>query len=434
MPDPTGVPALKTQIENVSDVKKVIHFEIAWEDVDAHVKQAVRIIMKSARIPGFRPGKAPESLVRSRYAQHIKDEVINTVIPDAYKKVLKENELDVITEPSLHDVLYAEGSPFLFKVTVETRPNIKLGNYRGLELKAEELEAKEEEVNQILKNHQDATAELVPLENTQAKQGHFVNAHVKAVLSQDGQSKTLFDGRSTIELGAPDNHPAFNENIENKSAGDSVEFDAAYPDDNPEKSIAGKTIHYAIKIESVNEKRLSPIDDEFAKDLGDFESLAQLKEKISKDILTHKKNQQHNARKEEILTRLIDENPFEVPESLVRKETESLLNEYAYVMHRRGMNLKDPSINWREIQEKLSQQAERNIRGSMILETIADAEKIEVFDEDVDHAIQHMADQQRRAPEAIKAEVLKEEKMDNLRNRIRVTKTLDFLVDQATIK
>jgi trigger factor len=118
-----------------------------------------------------------------------------------------------------------------------------------------------------------------------------------------------------------------------------VEFDATYPEDNPEKSIAGKTILYSIKIESVNEKRLSTIDDEFAKDLGDFKSLADLKEKISADVLTHKKNQLQNARKEEILKRLVDENAFEVPESLVRKETESLLNEYAYVMHRRGVNL-----------------------------------------------------------------------------------------------
>jgi trigger factor len=425
---------LKTQIENVSDVKKIIHFEIPWEDVDTHVKQAVRIIMKSARIPGFRPGKAPENLVRSRYAHHIKDEVINTVIPDAYKQALKENDLDVITEPALHDVLYAEGSPFLFKVTVETRPNINVGNYRGLELKAENLDVKDEEVDQVLKNHQEATAELIPLENTPAQKGHFINAHVKATLTEDDKTKALFDGRSTIELGSPDNHVAFNENLEGKRAGDSVEFDATYPEDNPEKSIAGKTIHYAVKIESVNEKRLSTIDDEFAKDLGDFKSLADLKEKISEDVLTHKKNQLQNARKEEILKRLVDENSFEVPESMVRKETESLLNEYAYVMHRRGVNLKDPSINWKEIQDKLSQQAERNIRGSMILETIADQEKVEVTDQDVDQAIQRMADQQRRAPEAVKAEVVKEEKMDNLRSRIRVTKTLDFLVDQAVIK
>ncbi len=425
---------MKTQIENVSDVKKIIHFEIPWEDVDTHVKQAVRIIMRSARIPGFRPGKAPENMVRSRYAQHIKDEVINTVIPDAYKQALKENELDVITEPALHDVLYAEGSPFLFKVTVETRPNVKLGNYRGLELKAENLEVKDEEVDQVLKNHQEATAELIPLENTPAQKGHFINAQVKATVTQDDKAKTLYDGRSSIELGSTDNHPAFNENLEGKSAGDLVEFDATYPEDNPEKSIAGKTIHYSIKMESVNEKRLSTIDDEFAKDLGEFKSLADLKEKISADVLTHKKNQLQNARKEEVLKRLVDENPFEVPETMVRKETESLLNEYAYVMHHRGVNLKDPSINWKEIQEKLSQQAERNIRGSMILETIGDLEKIEVTDEDVDQAIQRMADQQRRAPEAIKAEVIKEEKMDNLRNRIRVTKTLDFLVDQAVMK
>jgi trigger factor len=425
---------LKTQVENLSAVKKVIHFEIPWEDVDSHVKQAVRVIMKSARIPGFRPGKAPESIVRSRYAQHIKDEVINHVIPESYQKALKENNLDVITEPQLHDVLYSEGSPFLFKVTVETKPDIKIGTYRGLELEAKPLEVKEEEIDSILKNHQESTAELVPLPDTPATKGHLLNANVKATVTEGDRTKTLFDGRSNIEIGFQDNHPSFNENLEGKKAGDVVEFDATYPEDNPEKSIAGKTIHYEVKIESVNEKRLSPIDDEFAKDLGDYESLAQLREKISKDVLDYKKNQQRNERKDEVLKRLVDENPFEVPESLVRKETESLLNEYAYMMHRRGVNIKDPEINWKDIQEKLSLQAERNIRGSMILETIAEAEKIEAVDEDIDHSIQHMAEQQRRAPEAIKADLVKEEKIDSLRNRIRITKTLDFLVDHANIK
>ena len=123
-----------------------------------------------------------------------------------------------------------------------------------------------------------------------------------------------------------------------------------------------------------------------------------------------------------------------MPESLVRKETESLLNEYALMMHRRGVNIKDPEINWQEIQEKLASQAERNIRGSMILETIADTEKIEANEEDIDHSIQHMAEQQQRAPEAIKADLVKEEKIDSLRNRIRIKKTLDFLVGHATQK
>jgi trigger factor len=133
-------------------------------------------------------------------------------------------------------------------------------------------------------------------ENATALRTSF-STRVKATLTEDDKTKTLYDGRSSIELGSPDNHPAFNENLDGKGAGDLVEFDATYPEDNPEKSIAGKTIHYAIKIESVNEKRLSTIDDEFAKDLGDFKSLADLKEKISQDVLTHKKNQLQNARK-----------------------------------------------------------------------------------------------------------------------------------------
>ena len=122
---------MKTQVENISDVKKIIHVEIPWEDVNKHIKTTVQQISRSVRIPGFRPGKAPEHLVRSRFAQHIKEEVINHMVPEAYKQVLDENKFDIITEPALSDVMYSEGSPFLFKVTIETRPKIELKEYKG---------------------------------------------------------------------------------------------------------------------------------------------------------------------------------------------------------------------------------------------------------------------------------------------------------------
>src|SRR3972149_1884907 len=116
---------MKTQGENVTDVKKVIHFEIPWEDIDKHVRQTVRQIAKNARVPGFRPGKAPESVIRTRFAHHIKEEVISHVVPEAYKEAIQQNQFDIISEPDVHDVMYSEGSPFLFKVTIETKPQIQ---------------------------------------------------------------------------------------------------------------------------------------------------------------------------------------------------------------------------------------------------------------------------------------------------------------------
>lgn len=425
---------MKTEVENVSDVKKVIHFEIPWEDVDKRIKEAVRVISRSARIPGFRPGKAPENLIRSRFAQHIKDEVINHVIPEAYKESLDQNRFDVVSEPALTDVMYSEGSPLLFKITIETRPQVEAKNYKGLQLEGRKIEVTDEEVDQMLKNYQEAAAEIIPLPDTAAETGHFIQAHVKASSEVAGKKKTVFDNKTLIELGSSSNHAAFNENLAGKKAGDSLTFEATYPDDYPEKSIAGKTIHYDVRIESVNERRIAPLDDEFAKDLGNFTSLEDLKGKIRQDLINQKNAQQRNELKDNILKQLIDSHPFVVPETLVHKETESLLRDYAYALRQRGANLQDPSIDWKEAQVRLGSQAERNIRGSILIESIADSEKIEVTEEDVEKAIAQMAEQQRRAPEAIKAEVLKEKKLDLLKNRIRLSKTLDFLLDQATVK
>lgn len=425
---------MKTEVENVSEVKKIIHFEIPWEDVDKHIKEAVRMISRSARISGFRPGKAPENLIRSRYAQHIKDEVINHVIPEAYKESLNENRFDVVSEPALHDVMYSEGSPLLFKITIETRPKVEVKNYKGLEVQGSPIEVTDEEVESLLKQYQEAAAELIPLPDTPAEKGHYIQAHVKASVEIHGKKKTLVDNRTLVEVGAEGNHATFNENMPGKRAGEVVEFDANYPADYPEKSLAGKSIHYHVRIESVNQKRMANLDDEFAKDLGNFTSLADLKDKIRQDILNQKTSQQRSEWKDNLLKQLMESNPFDVPEGLVRKETESLLKEYAYSLHQRGTNLQDPSINWKDAREKLALQGERNIRGSILVEQIADTEKIEVNEEDVDRAVRQMAEQQRRAPEALKAELVKEEKMDLLKNRLRISKTLDFLVDHATVK
>ncbi len=424
---------MKTEIENVTGVKKVIHFEIPWEDVDKHIKQAIRLISKNARIPGFRPGKAPESLIRTKYAQHIKDEVIQHVVPEAYKDAVSENQLEVISEPEISDVLYTEGSPFVFKVTVETKPKIEVKDYKELPLKTLPVEIKDEEVDSMLKSYQQRGAELIPLEDTAADKGHFVSAKVQATVGNDKKQK-LFDDRTLIEIGSEENHAAFNEHVSGKKAGEHVEFDAEYPADYPEKSIAGKSIHYSLDVENVNEKRLPAIDDEFAKDLGDFPSLSDLREKIKKDLTQVKSNQQRGQLQDQALGKLIEQNPFEVPESLVKQEAASSLQHYAYSLHQRGMNLEDPELKWDEIRARFTRQADNTVRGSLIMEAIARAENIEVTDEDIEKRIQQIAEQERRAPEAVKAEMMKEpERMERFKHRILLSKTADFIVDNAKI-
>lgn len=425
---------MKTQVENVSDVKKIIHFEIPWEEVDKHIKTTVQQISRSVRIPGFRPGKAPESLVRTRFAQQIKEEVINHVVPEAYKKALEENQLDIISEPTLHDIMYSEGSPFLFKVTIETRPKIELKEYKAIELKAEKFEVKEEEVEKVMKNHQQQAAELIPLTDSPAASGHFVRTHIKAFLKSDEKKqKVLLDNKTLIELGSPENHPAFNEHLVGKKTGEIVEFDASYPENTAEKAIAGKTVHYQVTIESVNEKKVAALDDEFAKDLGDFSSLEDLMDKIRKDIHNWKKKEQRNKLAEALVKELADRNPFEVPEGLVKKETENLFGQYVHTLQQRGVNVRDQKINWSEIQGQLARQAEQNIRVSMLVNEIAAVEKVDVTEGDVDKEISRIAEQRRRAPEAVKAELVKEDRMDSLIDRIRFSKTVDFLVDQASV-
>jgi trigger factor len=302
-------------------------------------------------------------------------------------------------------------------------------------LKTLPVEVKEEEVESMLKSYQQRAAELIPLNDTPADNGHFISAKVRATIDKDNKKQKVFDDRTLIELGSEENHPAFNEHLKGKKAGDKVEFDAEYAADYPEKSIAGKTIHYVVEIENVNERQLSSIDDEFAKDLGDFASLEDLRQKIRKDLVQMKTNQQRGHLQDQALNQIIEKNPFEVPESLVKRETASLMQNYAYTLHQRGMNLEDPELKWDEVQARMSRQADHSVRGSLLMEAIAQAEKIEVNDDDVERRIQQIAEQERRAPEAIKAEMMKErERMERLKHRILLSKTADFVIDNAKIE
>lgn len=420
---------MKSEVENVSDVKKIIRFEIPWEDIDKHVREAVRQIGRTVRIPGFRPGKAPERLIRQRFSQHIKDQVINHVVPESYNDVVKENNFDVVSEPNVHDVMYAEGSPFLFQVTIETRPTVEVKDYLGLPVEAAAIEVTPDEVDQVLKNYQEGAAELIP-QDRPAEKGDTIQAKVTATIS----GKKMFESNATVDLGAEGGHQAFTDNLTGKKAGEDVEFDAGYGEDYQEKTLAGKTVHYNVHIDSVNQKRLATMDDEFAKDLGDFSSLADLKEKVRKDLVTGKENEQRNRQREQILKQLIDKHPFELPESMVQKETQSLMQDYAYALHRRKINLKDPNIKWEEIHAGLTKQADSNLRGAMIIQAIAAKENIGVTDEDLDKTIADIATQQRRPPEAVKAELAKEEdRIPELKNRIRFSKTLDYLLEKANV-
>jgi len=321
----------------------------------------------------------------------------------------------------------------LFKVTIETKPQIQANDYKGVELQTEKVNVSDEEVETILKSYQDRAAELIPLPDTPADRGRLVNAKIKATIDKDGKKKNLFDDRTMIEIGLEENHAAFNENLTGKKAGEIVDFDATYAADYPEKRFAGKKIHYRVEIESVNEKRIAPLDDEFAKDLGDFTSLQDLREKIRKDVLQLKTGQQRSRLREELLKIIIDKNPFEVPESLVTKETDSLLQSYAYNLHQRGVDLESKELDWKEIEARLAHQADQNVRGFLLIQAIAQAENIQVNEEDVEKSINQIADQERRAPEAVKAQLAKQDKIDSLKQRILLSKTLDFLLDQAQI-
>lgn len=430
---------MKTELKDLSPTRKQIDVEIDLEYVRAAYDRITDRYTKAANVPGFRPGHAPRGVVRTRFKDQIRTEVLRELLPDAVQQAVEEHKLEALGEPELN-LETAEGldrlgeQPISFHVIVEVLPQIKLGDYKGLKVKRRTRPVKEEDVDRVIESLRENSATLEPVEDRGAQSGDTVTAnfHGKFINEPDAEPIKVED--VDVVLGGEGVVQEITDNLTGAKPDDEKTFTVLYPDDFIAKGLAGKQVEYTVKVNAVRMKELPELDDEWAQSLGDeIESVEQLRAKIRFDLDEQVKNEAEGKVRSDLVRKLVEDHQFELPERLVEHQTEHRLESVVRDMIGQGIDPRNPELNWEKARDALKEQAGYDLRSSLLLERLAEAERIEVSQQDIDDEINAIADASRQSPEQVRGILTKQGGERSIADRLRNRKALDFLAAHADV-
>jgi trigger factor len=421
---------MKSVIENISPVKKKLMIEIAPDGVAKEFDKGLSLVAKKAKIPGFRPGKAPKNVVEKHYGEEVRSEVMSRLISESYVQALQEHKLNPVDSPAIDNISpLTKGSALTFTATVEVRPEITLGVYEGIEVKEQDIAVSDDEVNQTVDRLREMYGQLEVVEGRPLEKGDT------AVITFEGfQDNKPIEGAKAsdhmLDLGSNSLIPGFEEQLAGMSKGETRKIRVTFPSDYNNKELAGKDADFTVTLNEIKKKVLPELNDEFAKDIGNDKTVAELKEGIKKDIEIRKRNDQTSAQREALLSKLVDSHSFDVPPGMVDRELLSMARSHATRMARRGMDMK--SFDIAKFREENTGLAEQRVKGMLLLDVIAEKEKVEVSDQEMSSAMAAMARSSNQSVDAVRKHYESQEGgLDNLRVSLMQEKTLSLLLSRS---
>jgi trigger factor len=421
---------MKSVIEDITSVKKKLTIELAPDEVTRELDKALADVGKKAKIPGFRPGKAPKNIVERHYGDEVKNEVVHRLVTESYLKAIQEHNLNPVDMPEIDNVsALAKGSPLTFMATVEVRPNIELGTYDGIEVKESAVSVTDEEVSETINRLREMYAQLEVVE------GRPLEKNDTAIIDFEGfrEGKTIEGAKATdymLSLGSNSLIPGFEDQLVGMNRGETREIKVTFPADYSNKDLAEKDATFTVTLKEIKKKVLPELNDEFAKDIGNNASVAELTEGIKKDIEYRKTNDQASAQREELLAKVVDAHTFDIPPGMVDRELQSMARSHATRLARQGVDVK--TFDFAKFSEENRPLAEKRVKGILLLDVIAEKEKIDVTDQEVTSAISVMARSSGQTVDAVKKyyESL-DGGLENLRSSLMREKTLSLLLSRA---
>jgi trigger factor len=424
---------MKASVEEISSVKKKISVEIPEDHVTKEVDSFYKDLGKKAKIKGFRPGKVPRNILERYFKDHVKAEVIQKLIEESYPKALSETDLQPVSPPVIDPGEFEGGKSFQYSAVIEIKPDIKLEGYTGLKIEGKKQELKDEEVEERLKALQNLHANLKTISEARPIQaGDYVILDYEASMG----GKPLEGGKAidfTVEVGSGQFIPAFEEKLIGLMLEVEREMEVSFPEDYGYQKWAGKTISFHVKIKEIKEKILPPLDDEFAKDLGDYSSLEELKAKLKGEIEREKELALERQLKDKVVDQLLEANPFEVPESLVEEQTKALVSDTRLRLAAQGVDLKNLGVSEEKLRGDYRTTAQKQVKAFLILEKIAGQEGIAVTDEEVDARLGEVSERTHQKFDVVKRYYEKNGLLPEVKAGIIRDKTLSFLLEKANI-
>jgi trigger factor len=421
---------MRVNVEAPSNTERRVEVFIPQEEVTGKIEEVFKELQKSAKIKGFRPGKAPRKIIEAVYGNYISEEVSSRLVSESFEKALGETSLTPMSRPRITTEKIERDKEFHYTAVFEVIPEFEVKDYIGIELRKEKYEVKEEDVERTLNQLRERVAQAKPIgEDREVRTGDYL------IIDYVG----FFNGNPIKDLQAKDVQvlagekklkPEFEDNLIGMKKGEEREFEVTYPENFQMKDVAGKTVKFTVKIKDILEKILPELDDEFAKDLGE-ENLEGLKKKIREDLEEKLKKESKDRFKSELIRVLLEKNPLDIPPSLVENETIRLKREFAFNLERHGLRF--PELN-EEDEGSFRERAAQNVKTSIILGEIARKEGIQVDDEEVESKLIEISKSLAVPFEKVREAYEKGNMIEGLRARLVEDKVLNFLIEKSKVQ
>ncbi len=422
---------MKVEYVEETTVRKALSFEIESEVVQKEIETRSREYARKVKLPGFRPGKIPPDVIKKRFQSQVLEDVAESLVNKVVFEELEGRGLKPLASPKVTDLKIDEGRPMTFKVVFETLPIVEVPEYKGLSAKAREPKVADEDVQKELERLREDAARFDPVEGRPAQKGDFVLLDLSWRPVEGGKGGR--DENTMIEVAGEGNHPKLAETLEGMSSGETRQVRLDYPADHPSEGLAGKSLDYTVTLKAIKQKVLPALDDEFAKDLGEFGSLAELTAEVRKRLLAADERDADRELKNALVETLVQKASFEVPDALVERHmnarTENAVRGLAY----QGIDPSKLKVDWRQYREAQRDDSVKAAKADILLDEIARREAVEALPAEVDAEIARMAERARTSPGALRAKLEKEGDLGALRARIREEKTLDLLKANARL-
>ena len=444
-PAETKESATKDSATKESATKREIQVEIPVEDVNRQTDTLIQKYQKVARIPGFRRGHVPASIIRQRFSEEIKTDMVEALIPRFFRQEAERLSLHPVSQPRVTDLHLHDGEPLRFKAAFEVLPEIKLQGYKELHADKPEIAVSEADVEQALADLRERHASFNPVEGRALADGDFAQVSLdgnpkveqksgegKPGESKSGEGQPVHMDEVLVEIAGQNTMPEFTANLRGTNPGDERTFDVNYPEDTQDKRLAGKTFSYAVKVQAIKQKSLPELNDEFAKQLGEFQTVDDVRKTIREQMEAERRHQAEHDAKEKLVGELIQRNDFEVPDSLIEQQIDIRLERGLRALAAQGLTAEQmKKMDLNRLRAGQREQAIHDVKAALLLERVAEEENVQVSDDELNQKLESLAKQSKQTSEAVRARLTRDGGLDRIRTRIRNEKTLEFLYGQS---
>ena len=406
-----------------------LDISIPADEVESETTRVVADIQKRAKLPGFRPGKAPATIIRKNFGGDVRQKVLENLIPKHLQKEVEAENLVLVGRPDYKDIHFHDGEPLRFTAVFEVEPTIELGEYTDVEVPYHDPEVSDEDVEKRLAELREQKAQYVNVDPRPVENGDFTVLGIESLSGVEGAP--IKQDEMVIEMGGADTLPGFTENLLGATPGEEREFDVTYPEDYGSERVAGKTVRFHAMVKGIRRKDLPDINDDFAQDLGDFRDLGELRDAIRRGLFANRQGEAQREAKNKIIEKLVDAHEFAVPEEYVRRQVRNRIEQRLQALVEQGIDPNKLQIDWEKVGKEQHEPALREVKASLLLSRIAEREAIHATQAEVDREIEKIARQRKEPLAAVQRKLEKDGTAGRIASHIRTEKTLNFLFERA---